>query len=75
MNGLEFRSPDISSIVEEIVGQAGWVSGNAMVIYYDENGSDKGGVVGVDEWGWYCSLRNDAASSAPVYATLEVSYT
>lgn len=33
------QSPDITSVVQEIVDRAGWISGNALVIYAEDNGS------------------------------------
>ena len=30
-----FQTPDLSTIVQEIVDRAGWASGNAMVIFVD----------------------------------------
>lgn len=34
-----YSSPDISSVIQEIVDRAGWASGNAMVIYIKDNGT------------------------------------
>jgi hypothetical protein len=39
-NDTEFQSPDISSIINEIIGQAGWVSGNAIVIIIGDDKSN-----------------------------------
>lgn len=37
----EVASPDISSIISEIVGRAGWSSGNALVVFFDHlSGTD-----------------------------------
>ena len=33
----EYNSPDISSIIQEIIDRAGWASGNAMVIFWDDH--------------------------------------
>ncbi len=33
----EYQSPDISAIVQEIVNQAGWVSGNHLVLFWDDH--------------------------------------
>jgi len=33
----KFQSPDISSIIQEIVGQEGWVSGNALVLIISDD--------------------------------------
>jgi len=35
--GVEYQSEDISAVVEEIVDRAGWVSGNNMVIFWDDH--------------------------------------
>lgn len=35
--GVEYQSPDISSIVQEIINQTGWQSGNSMVIFWDDD--------------------------------------
>ncbi len=33
----EYNSPDISSIIQEIIDRAGWSSGNALVIFWDDH--------------------------------------
>lgn len=35
-NGTTYTSPDITAIVQELVNRSGWVSGNAMVILWDD---------------------------------------
>lgn len=35
--GTEYQSPDIKDIVQEIVNLAGWVSGNPIVIFWDDH--------------------------------------
>lgn len=42
-------SPDISTIIEEIVGQGSWVSGNALVIFFDAR-SDFVSLFRMDSW-------------------------
>lgn len=37
--GVWYDSPNISTIIQEIINRSGWVSGNALVIYTDDNGS------------------------------------
>jgi hypothetical protein len=36
------EAPDISAVVQEVVDRAGWQSGNALVIYLEDNGSSTG---------------------------------
>ena len=38
--GASRSAPDIASIIQEIINRAGWSSGNALVIYVIDNGSD-----------------------------------
>jgi hypothetical protein len=38
--GIWYDSPDISSIVQEIVSRSGWVSGNALMILHKGNGAN-----------------------------------
>ena len=33
-------SPDIASILQEIIGRSGWVSGNSIILFLTDNGSD-----------------------------------
>lgn len=33
----EYDSPDISSIIQEIIDREGWASGNALVIFWDDH--------------------------------------
>jgi hypothetical protein len=35
--GTQYPSPDISAVIEEIVNRAGWVSGNNMVLFWDDH--------------------------------------
>jgi hypothetical protein len=35
-NGSSYTTPDISSIIQEIVNRSGWASGNALVIQWDD---------------------------------------
>ena len=37
-----YDSPDISTIIEEIVNRAGWVSGNNLALMFRDNGSSIG---------------------------------
>jgi len=32
-----YNSPDISSVIQEIVGQGGWASGNALALFWDDH--------------------------------------
>jgi len=36
-----YTSPDIKTIIQEIINRSGWASGNALVLFWDENGSSK----------------------------------
>ena len=47
--GAARRTPDISSIVQEIVNQDGWQSGNALVVLI-EQGSLGGGERTAESW-------------------------
>jgi hypothetical protein len=40
----DYDSPGIKDIIQEIVNQAGWVSGNHIVIFCEDNGSDGGAI-------------------------------
>jgi len=39
-----YTTPDIAAIVEEIIGRAGWVSGNALQMFWKDNTAGYGGV-------------------------------
>lgn len=36
-SGSDYNSPEIKTIIQEIVNRAGWASGNAMVIFFDDH--------------------------------------
>jgi hypothetical protein len=36
---IEYESPDIAPIIQEIVNQNGWVSGNDIVLFWDDHGN------------------------------------
>ncbi|MFK7808517.1 MAG: lamin tail domain-containing protein, partial [Saprospiraceae bacterium] len=38
-NGVDQQSPDLSTLIQEVVGQAGWQAGNAIVILMDGSGT------------------------------------
>jgi hypothetical protein len=40
--GAEYTSPDISAVIQEIVNRDGWTSGNAIVLFWEDDGSDTG---------------------------------
>jgi len=35
--GTEYDSPEIKAVIQEIIDRAGWSSGNAMVIFWDDH--------------------------------------
>ncbi len=39
VKGTEYRSPNIASIIQEIIDRPDWVSGNSIVIYWENDGS------------------------------------
>lgn len=34
----EYQSPDISSVIQEIINRAGWQSGNSLVLFWEDHG-------------------------------------
>ena len=38
--GEEYESPDISTVIQEIVDRPGWKSGNSVVIFWEDFGND-----------------------------------
>lgn len=51
-NDVWYESPDISSIIQEIVNRAGWQSGNAIVIFWEDDGSDRYAERAYQQWDW-----------------------
>lgn len=41
-NGTWYDSPDIKTVVQEVVNRSGWASGNAMMLLHKNNGSTSG---------------------------------
>ncbi|MBA7678007.1 hypothetical protein ES703_86274 [subsurface metagenome] len=37
VDGVEYTSPDISAIIQEIINRPGWASGNSLAIYWDDH--------------------------------------
>lgn len=62
--GNSFDSPDITSVIQEIVNRAGWSSGNSIGIYIADDGSSNSNYLEVDEY-------EDGASSG---ALLTINY-
>jgi len=48
--GVAYDTPDIKTIIQEIVNRSGWVSGNALAIYLYDNGSSYGKYISMDEY-------------------------
>jgi len=48
-----YNSPDIKTIIQEIVNRAGWVSGNALVLYWDDHANASTNTDGTRRGG-YC---------------------
>jgi hypothetical protein len=45
VNGTWYDSPDISTVIKEIVDRPGWSSGNDMMLIWKENGSTSGSYI------------------------------
>ena len=41
-SGSSYDTPDIKSVVQEIIDRAGWNSGNALMVLIDDDGSSSG---------------------------------
>lgn len=57
-SGTDFDSPDITSIIQEIVNRAGWSSGNALAISIEDNGTGSNNYINDTDYG------TDSAHSA-----------
>lgn len=68
-NGTSYTSPDISTVIQEIVDRAGWVSGNSIVLLWDDLDQRSTQSSGVVRRG---QSYNNAPANAPV---LTVGYT
>lgn len=67
--GNWYNSPDITSIIQEIVNRAGWASGNSIVIFRDDFDNLSTNV-------FYCERPNDAYErGAAAAAKLVITYT
>ncbi len=42
VNGVSFSSPDIASVIQEVISRPGWASGNSLVILTTPNSGNKG---------------------------------
>ncbi|MGK2966024.1 MAG: hypothetical protein ACSLFM_10530 [Tepidiformaceae bacterium] len=67
-----FDSPDLTSIVQEIVDRAGWAPGNAMAFVINgRSGADPARDFGIGTYEWFVDENNPD----PVAPTLSVTYT
>lgn len=39
-SGVDYQSPDITAVIQEIVDRGGWASGQALIVYWEDDGSD-----------------------------------
>jgi hypothetical protein len=74
----EYTSPDITTVIQEIVNQGGWVSGNNLVIFWDDHAAR--GTQNLDRVRTGHSWNNDNAkapklditySLPPIHTTLD----
>ena len=63
-DGSSQDSPDIKTVVQELVNRAGWASGQAMLLWWEDSGSGSS-----DEWQF---ASYESASTEP---KLEINYT
>lgn len=78
--GTQYPSPDISDVIEEIVGRAGWVSGNNMVLFWDDHSamSSQGSYVppivrGGSSYLLMVEYTDPTAATVPVITTKDAS--
>lgn len=48
---VDYNSPDIAAVIQEIVNRAGWVPGNAIVIFWDDFDARTTGVGDIRRYG------------------------
>jgi hypothetical protein len=63
-----YQSPDISSVIQEIVNRPGWASGNDMVLFIDDHDSRSG----VNSYRIFYAFENLAGATSP---KLNITYT
>ncbi|MBU2346665.1 MAG: hypothetical protein KJ888_20940, partial [Gammaproteobacteria bacterium] len=68
-SGADTTSPDIKSIIQEIVNRVGWASGNAIVLYHDDHA---GNSTATDATNRNAYTWDNASAKAPL---LEIDYT
>ncbi len=56
---LQYKSPDIKDVIQEIVDRPGWASGNALVVFWDDH-EGRSDPVG------YCERRAYTYDSSPI---------
>lgn len=56
--GTEYSPPDLAAVVQEVVDRAGWVSGNALQLFVEDDGSSAGTYMG------FATLENVTYSEA-----------
>ena len=42
VDGTQYNSPDIAAVIQELVNRPGWSSGNTLIIFWYDDGSDTG---------------------------------
>jgi len=59
--GTSYTSPDFAIVVQEIINRAGWASGNAMVIFWDDHANNSTNVSDTDRIGasWNNTTYNE----------------
>jgi hypothetical protein len=59
----QLTTPDISSVIQEVVDRPGWEYGNALVVYILNNGSSAAASRSVRSWNRYIAFSNIVAEA------------
>ena len=53
LSGAVYNTPNLASVIQEVVDRSGWASGNAISLFFKDDGSDAWALRGVSDFGGF----------------------
>jgi len=53
LSGVVYNTPNLASVIQEVIDRPGWASGNAISLFFEDDGSDAWALRGVSDFGGF----------------------
>ncbi len=68
-SGSDYDTPDLSTVIQELIDQSGWAAGNDLVLFFIDNGSD------INRWRTAASWDDPALPAPTLYIVYQTTRT